>query len=198
MDNKYKFIFGGIIIVASIIIASFMTIRVITDTITRIVAIGLLSILLSLFIYFLCRFIKELFLVLFGWLFIKEKHAKTKAKSMFWRCPKCGAKISKGYRAGPFAAHARIVGTTDCEICGAQVNIQDIYSGKYDVDLKMFDGTKKALEPCQFLNSKGQCVPPGHPEQSVSCSFTGNSYEFCSVYPELLRQKAEIRAKDAE
>jgi hypothetical protein len=54
--------------------------------------------------------------------------------SDLWKCPKCGAILTKGM-AGMIAPGAIIVGTATCGACGGKFQQSDVYGGKYDVAL---------------------------------------------------------------
>lgn len=60
----------------------------------------------------------------------------TKGGSSYWKCPKCGAILEKSMGAALRGAIAdRIEGSSTCVPCGAVFAANDVYSGKYDVNL---------------------------------------------------------------
>jgi hypothetical protein len=54
--------------------------------------------------------------------------------SEYWKCPNCKGILKKGL-VGVFGTGTPIVGTATCSNCGAIFSQQEVYNGKYDVDI---------------------------------------------------------------
>lgn len=49
----------------------------------------------------------------------------------YWQCPKCGGVLEKGFGS----LFKKVIGTATCGGCGTQFAQNEIYSGKYDVEV---------------------------------------------------------------
>jgi hypothetical protein len=67
-------------------------------------------------------------------LFGSESSSDVGPRSEYWKCPKCGGILKKGF--GNLPVGVKIVGTAKCGGCGAELNQADVYAGKFDVQLK--------------------------------------------------------------
>ncbi len=63
------------------------------------------------------------------------------SKSIYWKCPKCGALHEKGF--GTLFDGASVIGVGTCGICGAKLSQSDIYGGEYDVEERIVDPVYK-------------------------------------------------------
>ncbi len=61
----------------------------------------------------------------------------TDSKSDYWKCPRCGVLLRKGF--GALLAGAEVRGLATCGRCGAEFSQSDVYAGKYDVQERAVD-----------------------------------------------------------
>lgn len=65
------------------------------------------------------------------WLVIADEPEKKKVDYKHWQCPKCGGVLEKGVGR----RFKKVIGSATCGGCGAKFSPEDVYGGKYDVEI---------------------------------------------------------------